>query len=72
MRDLRFSRQANYPDLAWNMQYLIYRLKKDGKSGWEGLDILDHSYRAESKTYKDFSIKYWRIFQRKLDQVRAA
>ena len=58
MKNLRFSRQVNYPDLAHNIQYLIYKLKAEGRSGWEGLDILDLAYRAESKTYKNFSIKY--------------
>ena len=57
MKNLRFSRQVNYPDLAHNIQYLIYKFKAEGRSGWEGLDILDLAYRAESKTYKNFSIK---------------
>ena len=72
MSDLRFSRQVNYPDLAYNIQYLMYRLKKEGKIGWAGLDILDLAYRNQSKTYKDFSVKYRSKFRHQLREDIAA
>ena len=63
MNELRFSRQVNYPDLAYNIQALIYELQIKGKSGVEGLQVLDLAYRSQSKTYKDFSDKYGRRFR---------
>ena len=66
MNTLRFSRQVNYPDIAYNIQSLIYELQSKGKSGVESLQILDLAYRNWSKTYCDFSDKYLNKFQNEL------
>tara|TARA_R100000908_G_C3677013_1_gene97387 strand:+ start:177 stop:401 length:225 start_codon:yes stop_codon:yes gene_type:complete len=60
--NMRFSRQVNYPDLAYNIQSLINQLKKKGIIGFESLEVLDLAYRDQSKTYEDFSKKYQKRF----------
>tara|TARA_A100000172_G_C2953013_1_gene79720 strand:- start:228 stop:452 length:225 start_codon:yes stop_codon:yes gene_type:complete len=60
--NMRFSRQVNYPDLAYNIQSLINQLKKKGIIGLESLEVLDLAYRGQSKTYEDFSKKYQKRF----------
>ena len=72
MNELRFSRQVNYPDLAYNIQAMIYELQIKGKAGVEGLQILDLAYRNWSKTYSDFSDKYGKKFRFQLAQFLAA
>ena len=48
--ELRFSRQVNYPDLAWNIHALVYAYKlNDNYEAIEGLLALDVAYRNESK-----------------------
>ena len=71
MNTLRFSRQVNYPDLAYNIQSLIYELQSKGKSGVESLQILDLAYRNWSKTYSDFSDKYLNKFQNRVSNEYA-
>ena len=64
VKDLRFSRQANYPDLAYNIHAIIYELAAAGKpEAAQGLEVLDLAYRAESKTYRDCSNKYGKHFR---------
>ena len=63
IKDLQFSRQVNYPDLAYNIQAVIYELTVAGKAGVHGLEILDIAYRGQSKTYADFSDKYGKRFR---------
>ena len=54
--ELRFSRQVNYPDLAWNIHALVYAYKlNDNYEAIEGLLALDVAYRNESNTYEKFS-----------------
>ena len=64
VKNLRFSRQSNYIDLAYNIHAVIYELAAAGKpEAAQGLEVLDLAYRAESKTYRDFSDKYGKQFR---------
>ena len=66
--ELRFSRQVNYPDLAWNIQAFIYSYKEQGnQKAIDGLFALDVAYRNQSKTYVDFSDKYKNYFNQRIE-----
>ncbi len=62
-KTLRFSRQVNYPDLAYNIRLLIETYREQDKlAEIEGLKALDYAYQGASKTYLQFSKKYRDIF----------
>ena len=66
--ELRFSRQVNYPDLAWNIHALVYAYKlNDNYEAIEGLLALDVAYRNESNTYEKFSKRFTDHFTQKLN-----
>ena len=64
-KPLKFSRQVNYPDLAYNIRLLIETYRDKGMLAQiEGLKALDYAYQGASKTYLQFSKKYRDIFIR--------
>ena len=64
VKDLKFGKQVNYPDLAYNIHAIIYELTAAGKlDAVHGLEVLDLAYRGEGKTYRDFSDKYGKKFR---------